>query len=301
VEGTTARYGFQALAGATEQHSSEFVIGHEKLDLHIYLSSTNNLLLHEETIPSRVAELKREFLRDEVVRDPVVVDTVSCVVLDGMHRVVALRELDCACIPVCAVDYLNPSIKLGTWYRSISGTMSSDEIKLALSASGLRFETFPFDISNIRENPVLAMLFAHRECLKLENGDMRVFATLKTAEQCLRKLGLTVKFETESDALKNLVDKKTKAVMTLPMIDKASVRRAGLTGRLLPHKVTRHIIPARPLGVNVPLITLTDRNTPLTDLNQRLVSSLRIRGITRKPSGAIIGGRRYEEETFIFN
>jgi hypothetical protein len=301
VEGTAARYGFQALAGATEQHSSEFVIGHEQLDLHIYLLSTNDLLLHEETIPSRVAELKREFLHDEVVRDPVVVDTDSYVVLDGMHRVVALRELDCACIPVCAVDYLNPSIKLGTWYRSISGTTSSDEIKLALSASGLRFETFPFDISSIRENPMLAMLFAHRECLKLENGDVRVFATLKTAEQCLRKLGLTVKFETESDALENLVDKKTKAVLTLPRIDKASVRRAGLTGRLLPHKVTRHIIPARPLGVNVPLITLTDRNTPLTDSNQRLVSSLRIRGITRKPSGAIIGDRRYEEETFIFN
>jgi hypothetical protein len=66
MEVTIARKGFQALAGATEQQSSEFIIKHEKLDLHIYLSSMNNLFLHEETIPDRVAELRREFLRDEI-------------------------------------------------------------------------------------------------------------------------------------------------------------------------------------------------------------------------------------------
>jgi hypothetical protein len=288
------------LAGVAKQHSSEFVIRHKKLDLHIHLSSSNNLLLHEETIADRVAELKREFLHDEVVRDPVVVDTDSSVVLDGMHRVVALRELDCACIPVCAVDYLNPSIKIRTWYRSISGKPSPDDVKFVLNASGLRWEAFPFDISDITKNPTLAILFAHGECLKLKDDGMRVFDALKTAEQCLRKLGLTVKFETEGDALQNLVNKKTEAIMTLPTIDKVSVQRAGLTGRLLPHKVTRHIIPARPLGVNVPLIALTDRNASLTESNQRLVSSLRTRGVTHEPSGAVIEGRRYEEETFIF-
>jgi len=288
------------LAGAAKQHSSEFVIRHTKLDLHIYLSSTDELLLHEETIADRVAELEREFLHDEVVRDPVVVDADSRIVLDGMHRVVALRELDCACIPVCAVDYLNPSIKVGTWYRSISGESSTDEVKLALSASGLRCEAFPFDISSITENPTLAILFAQRESFRLKDDSTQVFDTLRTAEHCLRGIGLAVKFETESDALENLVSKKTEAVMTLPKIDKASVQRAGLTGRLLPHKVTRHIIPARPLGVNVPLIALRDRNTSLSESNQRLISSLRARGITHEPSGAIIEGRRYEEETFIF-
>ena len=301
MEVTIARKGFQALAGATEQQSSEFMIRHEKLDLHIYLSSMNNLFLHEETIPDRVAELKREFLSDEVVKDPVIVDTNSCVVLDGMHRVAALRELDCTCLPVCAVDYLSPSIKVGAWYRSISGTLSPEQVKVVLSASDIRFQGFSFDISSIMENPVLAMLFTNRECLKLKSNDLEVFETLKVAEQCLGQLGLTVKFETESDALRNLVNEKTGAIMTIPRIDKASVRRAGLTGRLLPHKVTRHVIPARPLGVNVPLKTLTGRKTPLTESNQRFVSSLQTRGITRRPSGTIIEGRRYEEETFIFN
>jgi hypothetical protein len=301
VEVTIARNGFQALAGATKQQSSEFIIRHEELDLHIYLSSMNSLLLHEETIPDRVAELKREFLRDEVVKDPVVVDANSYVVLDGMHRVAALRELDCTCLPVCAVDYLSPSIKVGAWYRVIFGMASPHQVKLALSASGVGFEGLPFDIANITENPTLALLFADRECLKLDSSDLQVFETLKLAERCLRQLRLIVKFETESDALKNLLNKKIEAILTLPKIDKATVRKAGLTRRLLPHKVTRHVIPARPLGVNVPLKTLVDRNTPLTESNKRFVSSLRTRGMTRRPSGTIIGGRRYEEETFIFN
>jgi hypothetical protein len=288
------------LAGAAKQHSSEFVIRHKKLDLRIYLSSTDNLLLHEETIADRVFELKREFLHDQVVRDPVVVDTDSSVVLDGMHRVVALRELECACIPVCGVDYLDPNIKVGTWYRSVMGKVSADEIRLALSASGLRWDAFPFDVSNITKNPTLAILFANCEGLRLKDDDMHVFENLKTAEQCLRKLGLAVRFETESDAVQNLVSKKTQAIMTLPKIDKESVQRAGLTGRLLPHKVTRHIIPARPLGVNVPLIALRDRRMSLIESNQRLISSLRTREMTHEPSGAVIEGRRYEEETFIF-
>lgn len=289
------------MARATKEHSSEFLIRHEKLDLHIYLGSLNKLLLHEETIPDRVAELKREFLHDEVVKDPIVVDADSYVVLDGMHRVAALRELNCVCLPVCAVDYLSPSIRVGAWYRTFSGTSSSNQVKVALSASGIRFEGFSFDMVKIKENPSLAMLFANGECLKLQSNVMRVFEILRVAEQCVRQVGLTVRFETERDALENFVNKKTDAIMTLPKTDKASVREAGLTGRLLPHKVTRHIIPARPLGVNIPLKTLTDRITPFQESNRAFVSSLQSRRMTRKPSGAIIGGRRYEEETFIFN
>jgi hypothetical protein len=261
----------------------------------------NNLLLHEETIPERVGELKREFLRDEVVKDPVVIDSGSCVVLDGMHRVAALRELERTCVPVCAVNYLSPTIKVGAWYRSIHGTSSPDQVKLALSASGIRFEGFPFDILNITQNPALSILFANHDCFKLLSNDLQVFETLKIAEQCLRQLALTVKFETESDALQDLMNEKVEAIVTLPKIDKATVRRAGLTGRLLPHKVTRHVVPARPLGVNVPMKTLADRNTPLAELNQRFVSMLQTRGMTRRPSGTVIGGRRYEEETYVFN
>ena len=301
MEVTIAGNGCYALARTTKQHSSEFVIRHEKLDLHLCLSPLDKLHLHEETIPDRVSELKRELLRDEMVKDPIVIDIESYVVLDGMHRVAALRELNCTSIPVCAVEYQNPSIRVCAWYRAMSGRPSRDEIKAALLTSGLEFVAFSFDKTSIIENPTLAILFVDGECLKLKSKDLEVFDTLRLAEQCARQLGLSVRFETERDALENLVNRKTEAVMMLPKIDKASVREAGLTGRLLPHKVTRHIIPARPLKVDIPLKTLTEEATPLQETNARFVSSLQARGMTREPAGSIVGGRRYEEETFIFN
>ena len=129
----------------------------------------------------------------------------------------------------------------------------------------------------------------------------RVFEVLKVGERCVRVLGFCVSFETERDALESLVSRKTDAIVTLPRIDKALVREAGLSGRLLPHKVTRHVIPARPLSVNVPLDMLTGGDSTLKEANEEFVSSLRTRRMTQRPSGAVIESRRYEEETFIFH
>ena len=288
------------MAKGTKEHS-EFLIRHDKVDLGIYLAPSNMLFIHEETIPDRVAELRGALLHDGVVKDPVIVDAGSSVVLDGMHRVAALKELRCFCIPVCAVDYLNPSIRVGVWYRTLSGRLSTREFEAALSSSGLKVERSSFDLSRVMENPHIAAVFASGEGLALKDHGRELYEVLKTAERCARQLGLTITFETEHDALEMLVDKRIDAIMTLPKISKASIREAGLTGQLLPHKVTRHVIPARPLGVNVPLRTLTDANTSLEDANGRFVASLQTREITRRPPGTVIEDRRYEEETFIFN
>ena len=134
----------------------------------------------------------------------------------------------------------------------------------------------------------------------MDGTGWQAFEVLKVGERCVRGLGFSVRFETECDALGRLASRKADAIITLPKIDKALVREAGLSGRLLPHKVTRHIIPARPLSVNVPLKMLTAGDTTLTEANEEFVSSLRKRGMTQRPSGAVIESRRYEEETFIF-
>jgi hypothetical protein len=288
------------LAKGTKEHS-EFLIRHDKVDLGIYLSPSSMLHIHEETIAERVAELRDSFLHDKVVKDPVIIDADSRVVLDGMHRVAAMREVGCLCAPVCAVDYFNPSIKVGVWYRTLSGRLGPGQLEDALSSSGLKFEESLFKMRSVLENPNLATIFANGEYLGIKGNGLQTFELLKTTERCARQLGFTVMFETERDALEKLVNNKVDAVITLPKIDKTCVREAGLTGRLLPHKVTRHVIPARPLGVDVPLRTLTDTNVPLEEANRQFVASLRTRKITRRPPGTVIEDRRYEEETFIFS
>jgi hypothetical protein len=288
-------------ADESKRCSSEFVIRHEKLELRIFLSAAKSLLLHEETIPDRVSELKGSILRDGVVKDPLVIDADSCVVLDGMHRVATLRDLNCSCVPVCAVDYANPSIKVGTWFRTVSGQVTPTQFKAGIASFSITMERLSADITSMAEDPSLAIIFQKGESFRLASSDLAFAEILRVTEQCARELHLRVGFETEHDAIQRLLNGTADAIMTLPRISKAAIREAGLTGHLLPHKVTRHIIPARPLGVNIALNTLVDESLDLKKANQEFVESLRERRIIRRPSGAVIEGRRYEEETFIFD
>jgi len=291
---------FDTSSDGRNSKPSAFLIKHKELDLRIRLLSSELLLLHEETIADRVAELKKSFIAEGVVKDPVIVDASSHVVLDGMHRVAALRDLHCICVPVCEVDYEDPSIRVGVWYRTLSGRVDLSELENALLSSGIKIVKVPVDIATVTENSSLAVLSANGECLRMDGTGWQAFEVLKVGERCVRGLGFSVRFETECDALGRLASRKADAIITLPKIDKALVREAGLSGRLLPHKVTRHIIPARPLSVNVPLKMLTAGDTTLTEANEEFVSSLRKRGMTQRPSRAVIESRRYEEETFIF-
>jgi hypothetical protein len=295
------RNGLNAPIDSREDSSSEFLIRHEKLDLRISLWPLRLLLLHEETIPDRVVELKAAFSRDGVARDPVIVDRDSAVVLDGMHRVAALGELRCSYIPGCSVDYMDPSIRVAVWYRVLHGRVIASQLEGALASSGIRLVSCAADMMTITQSSSPTMILASGQCFRLDSEELSACEVLRLTEQRSQELHLNVAFETEQDAIEKLNKRTTDAIVTVPKIDKAAVRAAGLTGRLLPHKLTRHIIPARPLRVNVPLSRLIEDTIPLQEANEQFVASLRARGITHSPSGTVLDGRRYEEETFIFN
>jgi len=164
--------------------------------------------------------LEETLRRDGIVRDPIIVDIKSCVVLDGMHRLAALRELRCHCVPVCAVDYLNPSVTVGLWYRTLSGPPSCDEFAKALSSSDLELERRRLDTAGINVSPQLAMLFASDESLTLRTRGFQVYPALRSIEQCARAYGAVIGYESEHDALEKLATQKVDAVITLPWIDK---------------------------------------------------------------------------------
>jgi hypothetical protein len=151
------------------------------------------------------------------------------------------------------------------------------------------------------ESSVPAVLFPNEEGFQLTSESLRAFEIVKAVEQCARELRSKVEFETEHDALQKLAENRVGAVIAVPKITKATVLEAGLTKQLLPHKVTRHVVPARPLGVNVPLKTVADSTISLQEANGVFVDVLRRRTALRKPSGTIVEGRRYEEETFVFS
>jgi hypothetical protein len=70
---------------------------------------------HEEIRPDYLEELKNEILSDGMLKMPIAVDKSTCIILDGHHRLHALKKIGCKKIPVILVDYQSPEIEVIPW------------------------------------------------------------------------------------------------------------------------------------------------------------------------------------------
>ena len=70
---------------------------------------------HEEVDPAKVDQLVEDIRRRQAVADPVWVALGSGVILNGHHRVAALRRLGAHRVPAWMVDYHSASVRLGRW------------------------------------------------------------------------------------------------------------------------------------------------------------------------------------------
>jgi hypothetical protein len=87
----------------------------EKQDLKIVLLPISSLKPHEKGSPLYLELLKQEILRDGLLKYPIIADEKTHVILDGMHRWLALKSLGYTLIPVILVNALqNPNIRVGT-------------------------------------------------------------------------------------------------------------------------------------------------------------------------------------------
>jgi len=281
-----------------------FKISSKKLELEIALAPINKLSLHEETISRLVDEIFSSIIRDKIIKNPVIVDKGSFVVLDGMHRVEAARKAGCLRMPVCLLDYFNPLIKVGVWYRAFNGenlidTLQEEALKLNFNLIELNFK----EAKEALLNRQASVSFLTREkCFIIEwrKNLKKAYEIVKLIEGKLVEAGKKVNYETELDAEKKLLDKLVEMVMAVPPVNKEDVINFGLKGLVFPHKVTRHVIPARPMEINVPLKWLIDESMSLEEANNLLIEFLSKRRIERIPPGSLFEGRRYEEEIFLF-
>lgn len=275
----------------------------DKLDLEITVVNIAGIHMHEETIPDAVRKLVKDLERDKVLRHPIIVDEKTLVVLDGMHRVAALQMAGCVRIPVCLVDYDNPLIKVETWYRVFT-EQNGERLLNQLPLLNIQTEETGMEDAKERlENrSAAALIAANDRCFIAKSvGDLRQdFRAAANVEHVARSLGYEVGYETESDALNKLGKREAAAIMGPPPITKKDVREFGVRDELFPHKATRHIIPARPLGIDVPIELLKDRHMDLSDVNKQLVEKLRAKRLLRLDPGSMIENRRYEEQVFLF-
>jgi len=276
----------------------------EKLELKITIVDISSIHLHEETIPETVQALAEDLLKSQVLRHPVIVDEKTLVVLDGMHRVAALQVTGCIRIPVCLVDYDDPSITVDTWYRAFH---RKTEGRLLDEVTRLNVQTKRSDIGKakveLENRSARAFMATEKECLIIEGKgyDLKQdYQLVAHMEHVAKSLGYEVSYETETDALKKLDKESNLVLMAPPPIRKRDVREYGSRDELFPHKATRHIIPARPLGIDIPIKILQNRHLNLSEANRWLIENLKNRQLQKFEPGSIIENRRYEEQVFLF-
>jgi len=86
----------------------------EKSNLKMALVPIDELKPHEKGSPLYLELLKQEILMDGVLKYPIIADEKSYVILDGMHRWLALKSLGYTLIPVMLVDaFQNSKIRVG--------------------------------------------------------------------------------------------------------------------------------------------------------------------------------------------
>jgi hypothetical protein len=87
---------------------------------HLSLREVNDIVFveleelreHEEIRPDHLEELKNEILSDGILKMPIAVDKKNYIILDGHHRLHALKKIGCNRIPVILFDYQSPKIEV---------------------------------------------------------------------------------------------------------------------------------------------------------------------------------------------
>lgn len=270
--------------------------------LKIEMVEIGELKLHEETIPSFLRELADLIRSDGYLKHPVVVDEETRAVLDGMHRVEALGLLDCRFVPVCSVDYRDPRIKLGGWdrlFRSVGAKMVLD----LCEKEG--FEAESCEIQEVEENldrdKRAFALISEDECYLLRGEGMdlqELYEAVGRIENALGRRNVSIDYDVRGDIFRKVGSEEVG--LLVPSASKEDVIDIALSSSVFVHKTTRHVVPARPMNIEVPIEWLNDGSKDLEEVDRKLTESLEGRRIERLPPGSLFEGRRYEEELYVF-
>jgi hypothetical protein len=259
------------------------------------------LLPHEDHDPRRVERISRRLLEEGLLKNPPVVAPIpghnSFVVLDGANRTLGFANAGIPHIVAQVVSYSDPGVMLDTWYHVVSG-MPLDDFEQALTDIA-RMQLSDCSLEQARTALIADEAIAYIVC---ESGVRLVCSP----DGCARDLEimnhLVNAYRGRSDIFRASNDNWSiqkpyypdiTALVIFPRLLPADILHAAANQFKVPSGITRHIIPARALNINIPIgILMAD--WPLERKCEWLEQWL----MDRMAANAI---RYYAESTFSFN
>ena len=274
-----------------------YSIADAKIPILLTLKKTEDLRPHEETVQEDLSGIVRALQTSPVLRHPIIADVTTGAVLDGTHRLAALKQLGCRRVPAALIDYMNPLVQIDRWFRIIRGQQAVNLRQAVEDRSPMSMSEAEADQS-LLERASYAALCDPQDCVAFKSENKEPLSLCRRAfalEQVARDIQAKVTY-TER---KHRTELSTSTIlMSTIRLEKQEVVDSCLKHELFPPKSTRHVIPSRPLGVTVPLQWLQDPNAKQAEKEfERHLARKRIR---RLPEGSVVGSRRYMEEVFLF-
>ncbi|MHA1791106.1 MAG: hypothetical protein ACTSVI_00590 [Promethearchaeota archaeon] len=288
-----------------------FTLKAGSLDLNLEVVPVRSLLQHERTLEGTIKKLSLEFSNMAKLQNPIIIEE-NHLVLDGNHRAMVFKKLNYKHMPVCKIDYFNESVKLKYWYRIIkdfpdngflSRLFSDDEdytVKTLASTNALNLQ--------LDESPLSFGVIHGDYRAIIEFNDSKVkdavdaYDALERLQDKIKSVGFSMdyipcQFLEKKDYISSLT--KTDLIILTPHITKEMVISAAKKHKIFAPKTTRHIIPARPINVNVP-VRWCNELISREELDSRFTHYLRGKNVLRFGPGQVIDGRYYSEEIFVF-
>jgi len=246
-----------------------------------------NTLIHEGTVKRWVEKVAEYIQHDGFIKHPVVVTENSgkYIVLDGMHRVAALKELGVRDIAAYIVDY-DKNVKLYGWdgliLSPISIHDSLEHFKNGRDFKIIRISSYEEARKLLALRNIYFFMMGKKEIIDaVAPPDASTHIELEEWISCFRSMeekldeaGHKIIYIADSQSLQDFRDSNAHVLFGRPSFTKAEVLKRTLQSKIFPRKSTRHVIPGRPLRVDVDL-TLLREHIDIETKNQLLQSRLK--------------------------
>lgn len=251
--------------------------------------------LHEEVVHHHVDGLVDAVEADGELRDPVIIDAATDTVLDGMHRVTAAARLGLTHIPACLVDYEDPAIRVGSWAK-VFDAISLAEFEAVCGEHGIDLEPVAHPPWGCLRGEPIAASGATYFSLAGVDGDPE--AVCSTMAMLFDEVGASGgEGRLESDAYLNGSLGEDELALAISPPSKRTVVEVARSPFFYPPNTTRHVLPARPIRLDVPLDVLDgDEGTATGWLDERVSTAT----LSHLPAGSEYGGRTYDEALVVF-
>ncbi len=282
----------------------------KKLCLTLEIVHVASLLQHEQILADKANRLVFEFRNLASLQNPIIVDD-NHVVLDGNHRTYVFNQLKFKYIPVCKIDYFDETTKLRCWFRLLGNISNLEIIQSGFVSAGCRI--FPVENKAALQNAMDANPGAcGLQCMQqfflvefpniISHDAVAMYDLLQEIQQELTSSDVSLEYVPCNTVHKNdfcqmLTNKNV--VLWTPRLSKQTIVSSAKKNKIFAPKTTRHVLPARPLNVNIPGYWLKEK-VSLDEINQRFEQHLRVKQVKRFAPGQVIDGRYYEEELYVF-